>query len=60
MYFNDLHLLYKFTGVPVSQSYTDTHIHMSKWMEYYGMLNFLGSNISKTIHLIVMKFTKVT
>ena len=36
MYFNDLHLLYKFTWVHVLQSYTDTHIYMSEWMEYYG------------------------
>ena len=30
MHFNDVHLLFKFTGLHVSQSYTDTHTYMSK------------------------------
>ena len=37
MCFNDLHLLYKFTGVHSLQSYTDTHVYMNKWMEYHMM-----------------------
>ena len=40
MHLNDMYLLFKFTGLHVSQSHTDTHIYMSKWMEYYGMLKF--------------------
>ena len=30
MHFNDMHLLFKFTGLHISQSYTDTHNYMSK------------------------------
>ena len=41
MHFNDLHLFIWFRGVDVSKT-TQIHIHMhtSKWMDYYGILNF--------------------
>ena len=61
MHFNDLHLLstcYSFTGVKVSQ-FNRYIVHIGIWLEHYGMLN-LRSYISKTIHLIAMKFTDVT
>ena len=40
MHCNDLHLFKWSTGVDVSQT-TQVHMnmHMSKWMEYYGILN---------------------
>ena len=62
LHFNDMHLLftsYSFTGVQVSQFYIFTYLYRYM-VEILWEVKTLGSYISKIIHPIAMKFTRVT